>query len=224
MAAGDTGESKVLHAINRLRVQYPEHRIFPAIIMCSGPPYDIGIDIDHQYYRGQVKSTLNVTDKGRMVFDTSRNEKDKDGMSHRVPYTKDDIDFFLLYCDNDDDGQEWLGIALLEECNLSTTVCKHGKMFKGSRRAEDMDFDKRIRELIENKCIAPLPAYTEIELVEPEEPEPVRILPKPESDSEFFNLMAEHGWDDALLASDYNISEATVQKWRADLIYSPVLT
>ena len=221
MAAGDTGEHKVFHEISRLRVQYPDHRIFPALIQCSGPPYDVGIDIDHHYYRAQVKTTLSITDKGRMVFDTSRNEDDETGLSHRVAYTEDDIDFFILYCDCDDEGKEWLGIALLEECNLSTTVCKHGKMFKNSRRAEDMQFDKRIRELIETKQIKPLPIYTETKVVEESESKPMKILAKPTSDSEFFNLMAEYGWHDDWMANDNNISEATIQKWRADLIYNP---
>lgn len=212
MAIGDLGESKVFHAINLLRTQYPDHRIYPTLVHCSNPPYDIGIDIDGHYYRGQVKTTMTVTPEGRMVFDTSRFVRDSDGKQHRVPYTKDDIAFFLLYCGYE--GEEWLGIGLLEECPMSTTVCKYGKLFKDSRRAVDMDFDKRIRELIEKQTITPIPQYTETQYEESEKDESyVSVFKKPDSYSELYRLLAEYDFRLDVLSDTIRVSVPTIQQW-----------
>jgi len=215
MATGDSGESKVLHELNQLRVKYPDHRIFPLAPTVSNPPYDIGIDIDGQFYRGQVKTTTQITPAGRMVFDTSRIEKGEDGKRFRVPYTSEDISFFFLYCNSPE--TEWLGIALLEECSMGTTVCKFGKFFKNSLRASDMEFEKRMRELIEEKKISPVPTYSEIETVEEsEEPEKSKSAPvfkKPATDSELFNLLVEHGYDLDLLSDSIHVSVPTIQSW-----------
>ena len=220
MATGDLGESKILYELNRLRTKYPDHRIFPALIMVSNPPYDIGIDIDHHYYRGQVKTTGTITEKGRMRFDTSRHEKAEDGSIHKVPYTEDDIDFFLLYCEDDGTGEEWTGIALLKECNLSTTICKYGKLLKNSRRATDMDFQKRMRELIENKSITPLQSYPEIMETEiPEIKVPESTIKKP-SETELFNLICEYGGMLECLAEDLRVTVPTIERWRDEYMYA----
>ena len=80
-----------------------------------------------------------------------------------------------------------------------------------------MEFEKRMRELIEEKKISPVPTYSEVEIVEgSEEPEKSKSAPvfkKPATDSELFNLLVEYGYDLDLLSDSIHVSVPTIQSW-----------
>lgn len=149
--AGHFGESEVKSIVNKTRYEYRHkgHKISTLHADVEGEPFDIAIRIDGQTYYGQTKTTEHLTEKGSMKFNTRKN--------NGQPYNPDEIDFFIFYCIE----TQWCGIGLLSDCpktgiEIWPSYKKNEKSRKKNEKLhiiDQFDYQNRIRELIENKCI-----------------------------------------------------------------------
>ena len=214
---GAVGEAAIKKEIALLQYQFPDAVITALDVCREGNVYDIGIDIDHKLYRGQVKTTECCNEKGAMVFKTSRNTTDEDNNVHTELYKKEDIDFFFLYCIQ----EGWAGVALPEECRTTTKVYLTGQRSATSKMACDLEFNKRMRELVETGHISPLAS----ERRRTQEKtgvyvKPVPVFKEPSTWNEFFLLLTEYNHDWYALADAIHVSVATLERWHKKLCMS----
>ena len=211
MMAGAVGEAAIRYYITLLQYQYPDKVITALAPLKEGNVYDLGFEIDHHFYHGQIKTTERCNPKGAMVFKTSRSTIDKNKNSRLELYKKEDIDFFFLYCIE----EQWAGVALPEECRTTTKVYLTGQRPATSKMAYDLDFNKRMRELLEDGKISTLVCEQRRLREQNQDKNPlVPLIQEPESWSEFFNLYAHYGYNLQRMSDFTNVSVATLEKWR----------
>ncbi len=212
---GTVGEADVLKQVCLLQYKFPDHTINALTLNREGNVYDIGIDIDHHFYRGQVKTTEQPDKNGRMTFQTSHKEYKSEGKRNRIQYQKDEIDFFLLYCISED----WLGLALLDECQKTTRIYLNGTDGMHSKVQRNFLFEKRMRELIETGTISPV-TDTKSSSIDSATAETKTLVPafkKPETFSELFNLLAEHGGNIEVLSDMILVPVPVIKSWIDEL-------
>ena len=211
---GTVGEADVLKQVCLLQYKFPNHMINALTLNREGNVYDIGIDIDHHFYRGQVKTTERPDKNGRMIFQTSHKEYKEEGKRNRISYQKDEIDFFLLYCISED----WLGLALLDECQKTTRIYLNGTDGVHSRVQRNFLFEKRMRELIETGIITPVnETKTCQENSDPQTKPIISAISKPATYSELFNLLAEYGGEVEVFSDMTQIPVSVVLSWINEL-------
>lgn len=216
MIIGAVGEAAIKKEITLLQYQFPDKEITALDVCREGNVYDLGIDIDHKLYRGQVKTTERCDKNGAMIFQTSRRTLDENKNSHLQLYKKGDIDFFFLYCIEKD----WAGLALPGECKTKIKVYLTGTRSSTAKMACDMEFRKRMRELLETNNISLL--LSEQRLIKKQTESDSKLTPvfkKPASWEEFFNLLVEYNHDLEQIAEAKHISLATLEKWHHDFCY-----
>ena len=109
--------------------------------------YDLIVEYNNKLYKIQVKTTSNVKDDV-MVFATKTTNYTKGTWSSNN-YTKQDIDAFFLYCEEN----QWCGLYFGEEdssfnknLNIRIAPTKTGRT-KGIRFADEYSFEKQIEKL-----------------------------------------------------------------------------
>lgn len=105
-------------------------------------PYDLVIHINNQFLRIQCKTCQKVNEIGSMKFNICRT----DGFtgSHKQ-YTKNDIDYFCLYCVENN----YIGLVPVEETGsraftIRTQMPQNNQM-AGIHHADDYTFDKQLK-------------------------------------------------------------------------------
>ena len=108
--------------------------------------YDFVVDIKGNFYRIQVKSAnANHLEEGYIVFNTS-NKTTREGTFVRHPYTKDEIDYFATFFN------EQCYLVPVNECSifekrLRFTPPKNGHT-KGITFATEYELEKVVKKII----------------------------------------------------------------------------
>lgn len=109
-------------------------------------PVDMLVYINKKFIKIQVKTTEEIK-RGKMIFDICRTN----GFTgENKKYTEDEVDYFFLYCVEND----FKGLISFEELNPRYTLCircdktKNGQV-KGINNAENYQFDNRMELLLE---------------------------------------------------------------------------
>ena len=110
--------------------------------------YDLIVEIDNKLYRVQVKTTTSIKDAAAMVFSTKTTNYVKGNWSSNK-YTKEEIDMFFLYCQENN----WCGLyfgdedgTFKQELTLRLIPSKNGQT-KGIRFATDYEFNQQLENL-----------------------------------------------------------------------------
>ena len=156
---GDIGEAYAI-------AKFTEHNIKILIPFSMNLPYDYVIDVDGQLYKVQVKTTEKIKDDNKMVFHICRTNPNT---KRRIVYTKDEIDYFFLYCIEN----KWCGIISINEAQKEylyiyldfPRYCNQADL----KIAADYEFDHKIKEVITGyvlpKTKRPKPQKKEKEIV-----------------------------------------------------------
>ena len=109
-------------------------------------PVDMLVYINEKFVKIQVKTTEEIK-KGKMIFDICRTN----GFTgENKKYTKDEVDYFFLYCVEND----FKGLISFEELSPRYTLCircdkaKNGQT-KGINDIDTYQFDNRMKLLLE---------------------------------------------------------------------------
>lgn len=144
---GTIGEAAIL-------TEFLKHNVDVLIPYGDNLPYDMAIVINNNFYKIQVKTTEQVVD-GCMVFNIC---KTNPYTKTNIKYTKEEIDYFALYCVE----TNWCGLISIEEClskelRIRTHLPKN-KQIDRSKLADDYAFNKQMIKIfnidsIKNKII-----------------------------------------------------------------------
>lgn len=179
----------------------PDHLILPMIKIREGAPIDQGVVIDGNFFKLQVKTAEKITN-GKMTFRTIKSNGDK--------YTDKEVDYFLLHCIE----TNWSGLALPSECTSTIAIYNRPTMSLNSYHAEDFDFLKRMRELVETGKIRPVQYGVPVEEYIEELPAP--FFKKPDTWEEMYNLLEKHGGTLEELSESIHVSIPTLLRWIND--------
>lgn len=112
--------------------------------------YDLIIEYNNRLYKVQVKTTNIIKDNEKMIFATKTTNYTK-GNWKSNGYSSNEIDFFFLYCLEND----WCGLyfgepdgSFITELTIRTIPSK--KANPKARPMQDYDFNKQFEKLILN--------------------------------------------------------------------------
>lgn len=107
--------------------------------------YDFVVDIGKGVFQ-RIQSKTGYIENGVIRF-TPRSVTTENGKTKTVSYSKDDIDFFMVYCrDNDKIYCISIEDCPKDTCFLRLEPSKNGQT-KGIRMANDFELDKKITAL-----------------------------------------------------------------------------
>lgn len=123
---GDIGTSVVVS-------EFLKHGISVLLPYDDNSPYDIVINVDNNFYKIQVKTTEKILFGEVMKFSTNISNPNK--KTTRV-YTKEEVDFFALYCVEND----WVGLMKYtneqKEISIRITDVKNNQQSKSKFASE----------------------------------------------------------------------------------------
>ena len=208
---GGLGEDDFSKQIKHQAIKYhSKHLIVPLMPCIEGLPFDRCVMIDKTIKSVQVKTTQKE-ENGIISFDTSHNGNKR--------YTENEIDFFFLYYQNEDTGEEWRGLALPSECTTTTKISLGTTFNNTIKQADDYDFDTRFNELIETGTIEPIDVFENTNKDVPYvEEEICANSPDLNDDNTFYSLFAYYDFVLPNMAKGLKISEKVLQQYHTAYI------